>query len=68
MFVDNATGWVQTVHQTSLTTHEILKAKEQFEFACRDSGVLIQGYRADQEVSFTSLEFAKSPSTVPTNR
>jgi hypothetical protein len=47
MFVDNATGWVHTVHQTSLTSHETLSAKEKFEFACQDYGVLIQGYKAD---------------------
>jgi hypothetical protein len=58
MFVDNATGWVHTVHQTSLTSYKTLAAKEQLEFACQEYGIMIQGYKADQEASFTSLEFA----------
>jgi hypothetical protein len=58
VFVDNATGWMHAKHQSILTSHETLRAKEKFEFACRNYGVMVQGYKTDQEASFTSLEFA----------
>jgi hypothetical protein len=55
MFVDNATSWVHVEHQTSLTPHETLGAKERFEFACPDFGVIIQSYLSDNVSAFTSL-------------
>ena len=57
LFVDNATSYVHVEHQQALTSHETLKAKENFEFMCRDYGVTPQKYLADNEASFTSREF-----------
>jgi hypothetical protein len=56
--VDNATGLVHVEHQTSLTSHETLATKEQFEFACRDYGVIVQGYLLDNGAAFSSAEFS----------
>ena len=63
LFIDNATLYVHVEHQTALTSHETLKAKERFEFACRDFGVLPQSYPSDNESGFTSQEFAQPLST-----
>jgi hypothetical protein len=53
IFVDNATAWVRVKHQISLTSHETLGAKERFEFACRDYGVIVQSYLLDNGAAFT---------------
>jgi hypothetical protein len=58
IFVDNTTGLVHVEHQTSLTSHETLVAKERFEFACRDYGIIIQGYLYDNGAAFSGAEFS----------
>ena len=45
------------MHLKSLNSHETLRAKEEFEFACRDHGVIPENYRADQHSSFKSAAF-----------
>ena len=57
IFVDHATSFVHVEHQTSLTSHDTLQAKEQYEFMCRDYGVLPQQYLSDNAKCFTSQEY-----------
>ena len=57
IFVDAASGFVHVVHQTSLNSHKTIREKDEFEFMCRDHGVIPQSYRADQHGSFTSKAY-----------
>ena len=57
IFVDHTTSFVHVEHQTSLTSHDTLQAKEQYEFMCRDYGVLPQQYLSDTAKCFTSQEY-----------
>jgi hypothetical protein len=54
MFVDNVTSWVHVEPQKSFTSHETIGAKERFEVACHDVGVIIQKYLSDNGRAFTS--------------
>ena len=63
LFIDNATSYIHVDHQQALTSHETLKAKEHFEFPCRDYGVTTQKYLADNAARFTSQEFEAHLST-----
>ena len=58
IFVDHASNFVHVEHQTSMSTHSTLRAKEAFELMCRDHGVIPQKYLADNEPAFTSSGFA----------
>ena len=57
IFVDMASGHVDCIFQTHLSTHETLKAKESFELKCRDVGVVPQQYLSDNGSAFTSKEY-----------
>eukprot|EP00978_Attheya_sp_CCMP212_P028855 scaffold100723_cov29-Attheya_sp.AAC.4 len=57
IFVDHATGLVHVEFQTHLTSHETLKAKDNFELMCRDNGVIVQSYLSDNGSAFTSKAF-----------
>ena len=59
LFVDHASGFVHVEHQTSLTSHDTMLAKEQFELFCRDHGVLPQKYMSDNATAFTSKSFTE---------
>ena len=54
IFVDIASGRVDCVFQSHLSSHETLKAKEEFELRCRDCGVVPQQYVSDNGSAFTS--------------
>ena len=56
IFVDNATGMVFIGHQVSLTVAETIKTKKQFEQFCKNHGVSVKSYRADN-VPFGTKEF-----------
>ena len=58
LFVDNASGFIHCEHQTSMTTHDTLRSKEQFEAICRDHGVIPQQYLSDAASCFTSAEYS----------
>ena len=58
LFVDHASGFVHVEHQTSLSSHDTLRAKETFELFCRDHGVLPQKYMSDNATAFTAKSFA----------
>ena len=57
IFVDHASGYIHVVNQTSLSSHQTLRAKEEFELMCRDHGVVPQRYLSDNGKAFTSKEF-----------
>ena len=57
IFVDHASGHIHVVNQTSLSSHQTLRAKEEFELMCRDHGVVPQRYLSDNGKAFTSKEF-----------
>ena len=57
IFVDHASGYVHVEFQSHLNSHETLKAKEHFELACQDCGVIPQQYQTDNGSSFTSKEY-----------
>ena len=59
LFVDHASGFVHVEHQTSLSSHNTMGAKEQFELFCRDHGVLPQKYMSDNATAFTSKSFTE---------
>ena len=57
IFVDHASGYIHVEFQSSLSSHETLNAKLNFERECRDVGVVPQTYMSDNGSSFTSREF-----------
>ena len=57
IFVDHASKFVHVEFQSQLNTHETAKAKELFELACRDHGVVPQSYQSDNGTAFTSAGF-----------
>ena len=59
IFFDEASKHIHVVHQTHLTSHETLQAKEQYEHMCRDVGIIPQTYRSDNGAAFASSDFAK---------
>jgi hypothetical protein len=57
IFVDHSSGHVHVELQAHLTTHETLKAKENYELLCRDLGIIVQSFLTDNGSAFTSKEF-----------
>ena len=58
LFIDHASNYVHIKFQQFLTTHQTLEAKERFELACRDVGVVPASFLMDNGKSFfTSAEF-----------
>ena len=57
IFVDHASGYIHTEMQPSLSTHETLRAKGNFERMCQDVGVSIKTYMSDNGKAFTSRDF-----------
>jgi hypothetical protein len=63
IFVDHGSGYVHVEFQTTIDTHETLKAKQKFELLCRDFGVTPQQYQSDNGSPFTSQGFTENLST-----
>jgi hypothetical protein len=63
IFVDHGSGYVHVEFQTTIDTHETLKAKQKFELVCRDVGFAPQQYQSDNGSPFTSQGFTKDLST-----
>ena len=59
IFVDHSSSFIHVEFQSSLSSHDTLRAKLAYERMCRDSGVVIQTYMSDNGKSFTSKEFAE---------
>jgi transposase InsO family protein len=57
IFVDHASSHVHVEFQAHLTTHETLKAKENYELLCRDSDIIVQLFLTDNGSAFTSKAF-----------
>jgi hypothetical protein len=58
IFVDHASSYIHIEFQTSLSSHETLRAKLAFERQCRDVGVVVQTYMSDNGTAFTSKDFS----------
>ena len=56
MFVDMATGYQMSYHQSSLDASTTIKAKVDFERKARDAGVVVQSFMTDNGI-FTSHAF-----------
>jgi hypothetical protein len=56
IYVDSASGLIFIRHQVSLKVGETLKTKERFESFCREHGVRVKSYRANN-VPFGNAEF-----------
>jgi hypothetical protein len=63
IFADHGSGLVHVVFQTTIDTHETLKAKKKFETFCRDYGISPQQYQSDNGKPFTSQAFTEDLST-----
>jgi hypothetical protein len=57
LFIDHASNHVHVEFQQHLTTHQTLEAKEKYELACRDIGVVPASYLMDNAPCFTAAEF-----------
>jgi hypothetical protein len=59
IFIDHASSFIHIEFQSSLSSHETLRAKLAFEQQCRDVGVVVQKYMSDNGSAFTSKEFSE---------
>ena len=59
IFVDHSSSYIHIEFQSSLSSHETLSAKMEFEKHCRDVGVVPQKYMSDNGRSFASREFTE---------
>ena len=59
LFCDHASNYVHVENQTSLSSHDTLRAKEIFELMCRDHGILPQKYMSDNAKCFTAKSFSE---------
>ena len=57
IFIDQSSGHIHVEHQTTLSSHATLRAKEKFEAMCRDVGVIPQKYLSDNGTAFTSRQY-----------
>ena len=59
IFVDHASSYIHIEFQSSLSSHETLGAKMEYEKHCRDVGVIPQKYMSDNGKSFASKQFSE---------
>ena len=59
IFVDHASSHIHVEFQTSLSSHETLRAKIAYENQCRDTGVVVQKFMSDNGTAFTSRDFSE---------
>ena len=59
IFVDHASSYIHVEFQSSLSSHETLRAKLAYERTCRDSGIIPQAYMSDNGKAFTSKDFVE---------
>ena len=57
IFMDHSSGFIHIEFQTSLSSHETLRGKANFENACQDFGVIITKYISDNGTAFTSKDY-----------
>ena len=63
LFIDHSSNHVHIEFQQHLTTHQTLEAKERYELACRDVGVVPVSYLMDNAPCFTAAEFKQKVTT-----
>ena len=59
IFVDHASSYIHVELQSSLSSHETLRAKLNYERLCRDAGVVPQTYMSDNGSAFKSRDFTE---------
>ena len=59
IFVDAASGHIHSELQITLSSHDTIIAKGEYELLCRDHGVIPQSYLSDNGTSFTSAAFTQ---------
>jgi hypothetical protein len=59
IFIDHASSYIHVELQTHFSSEQTLKAKQNFELACRDVGVVPTGYLTDNGSAFTSADYTK---------
>ena len=59
IFVDHSSSYIHVEFQSSLSSHDTLRAKLAYERVCRDSGIVVQTYMSDNGKSFTSKEYSE---------
>lgn len=57
IFVDHASSLIHIEFQSSLSSHDTLRAKVAFEQMCRDSGVVVKKYMSDNGTAFTAKDY-----------
>ena len=58
LFMDICSKQVENVFQQHLSTHETVKANEDFELKCKDAGVVTLQYISDNGSAFTSKSYS----------
>ena len=59
IFVDHSSNYTHIEFQSSLSSHDTLRAKTSFEKVCRDYGVVPKTYMSDNGSAFTSRDFTE---------
>ena len=59
IFVDHSSNYTHIEFQSSLSSHDTLRAKHSFEKVCRDYGVVPKTYMSDNGSAFTSRDFTE---------
>ena len=59
IFVDHSSSYVHVEFQSSLSSHDTLKAKSNYEAVCRDYGVVPKTYTSDNGKAFTSKDYTE---------
>ena len=62
IFVDHASGYIETCHQVSLSAADTVKSKIRFERKASQEGVIIQSYHSDNGI-FNSTDFMEHLNT-----
>lgn len=57
IFIDHSSSYIHVEFQSSLSTHETLRAKMAFERQCRDVGVVVHKYMSDNGKAFSAKDF-----------
>ena len=57
IFIDHCSSFIHIEFQQSLSSHDTLRAKVNFEKVCQDSGVVVKTYMSDNGSAFSSHDF-----------
>ena len=59
IFVDHSSSYIHIEFQSSLSSHDTLRAKAAYEAVCRDYGVVPKTYTSDNGKAFTSKDYTE---------